>query len=245
MVIKLDKRKLGEELKANGIQIRAMVYEYDDTGETEYDMGHGEFSIPVSVAVTEVDAALLLSPEKLRAILDNNSYGSITGGDLNYNEDELAKELLRGAYSLNKSYTVTFYITRKGKSNNMATPSTTKPTTDKTSALKVNAMDAAKRTAVNKMLKAMQKPIAGLLKSQGRAELSKMVDTPEGKAMLAGVLGILQMMLPQLQTDEAALIGEELRTQSLSYVTDHIGDLLDPLLEAFGEAAASLPKILP
>lgn len=250
--------KLNTELVSKGFQITAMVYQYMEEPNVLYRLNVGddnddgeEVLIPHIISVTEVNALEALDNDTIYTIITNNETGIVYGSELARSEEMMAQDLLksRGLVKTdaktykNIYYNVLFYITKgKGNQGKMATSKVNGNT--KTDILKGNALQAAKRTAVDKMLKALQKPLAGLLKSQGKNQYATMLNTPEGKALMAGVLGCLQLMLPQLQNENAEVIGDELRTMALSYVTSQVGDLLDPLINAFGEAAESLPKVI-
>jgi len=247
--------KLNTELVSKGFQITAMVYQYMEEPNVLYRLNVGddnndgeEVLIPHIISVTEVNALEALDNDTIYTIITNNATGIAYGSELAVSEEKLAHDLLKSRGVLAKIekniyYNVLFYITKgKGNQGKMATSKVNGNT--KTDILKGNALQAAKRTAVDKMLKALQKPLAGLLKSQGKGQYATMLNTPEGKALMAGVLGCLQLMLPQLQNENAEVIGDELRTMALSYVTSQVGDLLDPLINAFGEAAESLPKVI-
>lgn len=245
-VMKLSRRDFRSQLRSMGVQVKAIITIEENHDDyilgAEADEGN-EWELPVIIETHEFDALELLTYDELvEDVLGSANSAIVDAEETSLCAENWAKKFLKGKYSAAACYCVKFYfLQQKGSSGPMLK---SLGLSDKTAALKADAYEAAKRTAVKKMVKAVQKPLAGLLKSQGRNDIAAMLSTEQGQAILAGLLGVLQLMLPQLQSEGAVVIGEELRTQALGNITESLGEVLDPVIDSFTEAAASLPKVI-
>lgn len=112
-----------------------------------------------------------------------------------------------------------------------------------------NAKSAVVRTSTRKLVQAVKKPLVAVLMARADKETANKVgaflNTREGEALLAGVLGLAQLIIPRLNTPTFTTLGEELRTSSLTFLTDLAADsLVDPLIDAFSEASKDLTNLV-
>lgn len=120
---------------------------------------------------------------------------------------------------------------------------------DLVSTFKADATEAAWRSAASTAVDLVRKPLAaGLearLDSDTAKAASKFLNTPEGEAFLAVLLGSAPLFVDGLNKDPRVVkLAGEMRVQGISVVTDRVlKDLAGPIVEAFTKAVAGLPEL--
>lgn len=113
--------------------------------------------------------------------------------------------------------------------------------------LKEDAKSAAWRTAGRTAIDAAHKPFVAALRKYLPAKqataVAAFLDTENGRAGMAVVLGCAPFFIPQLASnDRASRLATEMRIQGIQTFSDRIGrDFFQPIIEAFTKALAVVP----